>query len=52
MLRSKARLPGTEERMPELPTDHLPLTADLDGDQIIERLAIYHRDLHSGPEPH
>ena len=37
--------------MAELAPDHLPLPGDLDGDQIIERLAIHHRDLHAGPQP-
>lgn len=31
--------------MTKLPPDHLSLTADLDGYQIIERLAINHPDL-------
>ena len=51
MLRSLSLLPGTQERMTQLSPDHLPLAADLDGDQIIERLPIHHGGAHPGPEP-
>jgi len=36
--------------MTKLPPDHLSLAADLDGDQIIDRLAIHHSDPHAGPQ--
>ena len=36
--------------MTKLPPDHLSLAADVDGNQVIERLAINHRDLGARPQ--
>ena len=36
--------------MAKFPPNHLSLAADLDGNQIIERLAIDHRNLDAGPQ--